>query len=605
MTPKKHHSAPIVCMRVVHATPTDRPASSLPVDLDSGWPSPACWSEQHPAPAGGKRGTSSTGGRAGRDRDRDRGGRKQRGGGNRSLSAAKRRAGRTGSRSPSRQGVRHVVSDIASVDSAATSSTIVAARNARRLLPGSTPVHRKDRLVSMSTDGVVAVWDVQTMDLLFTETHAADNGMLVGGCGGVLGVVVPWTMLLCRGVCSCPCVVSNCPGLSYAAVDVSPDTSRSVYALSNSPTPVMLAPTAKHSLAVPAQLRSRRAQRLRARVKKAKLGHLKVKAKEHHHHAKHLRRRKLKSKHRKLVQAKDGSDTESDTESEWEESADTSDSDGSHTGSDEDTAAERACTAARFSADGTVVCAGFDDRTVLVLNACYPESPPVGKFVAYGSISAVAMGGGLHRWDTSSGGADEEGDGATGPHNGGGTAQAATETGRGNAGVVGAGDGRIGLVVAGDSTGAVFLLEVVDGVQVALAARRERLVNGELDDDVGDGATEALDSQVAPDTPNGNGSDSEAKGEESGLVSSPVRMNVKEIMFDSNKKVAVAVFPRRVLVRAIMKGHGRGGGWGIGAGTRCSITLTCACHGCVCGCDCGAVYASPLCFVAYASPPAG
>ena len=205
-----------------------------------------------------------------------------------------------------------------------------------------------------------------------------------------------------------------------------------------------MAPTGKHGDAVPAALVSRGRGRRRTKSKLA--------VPEHHHHAKAVSGQKPSRKHLPRKRVSSDTDSLSDTESS------DSDADGNardrrraSVQEDEREKEDKACTVAAFSDDGLLYTAGFDNRTVLVLDPCRPNRGPLCKFVAYGGVSAVSMGHGLRPWpqavtDSADNGASEA--------------------------VVGDGRGRIGTLVAGDNTGAVFLLQLSDVVQEAIGQRR-------------------------------------------------------------------------------------------------------------------------------------
>lgn len=283
-----------------------------------------------------------------------------------------------------------------------------------------------------------------------------------------------------------------------------------MFGLVNSHTPVVVAPTARIGDAMPARLKAPRYHRPH-HVHRGLSG-LQLKQAEHHHHAKRVQGQKPKRrKGASTTSSASDSDSEWDTEtSDSEESGDDAKSGGA--GGDDDGKDDHACTVASFSMDGLLVATGFDNRTLLVLDAAHPQEYPVAKFVAYGAVSAVAMGHGLRAWP----GVDPN------AHEVGGTA-----LNGGKDPVVGSGDGRIGVVVAGDNTGAVFVLTVSDVVQAAIHAQLEAARSGEEE------------AESVPDTGKAAGSDSGQEDATAGSLGSGLDRD-------------------------------RGGKWGGGGGLRCS-----------------------------------
>ena len=315
-----------------------------------------------------------------------------------------------------------------------------------------------------------------------------------------------------------------------------------------------MAPTGKHSDAVPAALVSRGRGRRRTKSKLA--------VPEHHHHAKAVSGQKPSRKHLPRKRVSSDTDSLSDTESS------DSDADGNardrrraSVQEDEREKEDKACTVAAFSDDGLLYTAGFDNRTVLVLDPCRPNRGPLCKFVAYGGVSAVSMGHGLRPWpqavtDSADNGASEA--------------------------VVGDGRGRIGTLVAGDNTGAVFLLQLSDVVQEAIGQRRGWREDVDSEEENSDGeAPVASPTEDRPgsglkvDTamsPRSHGTGWDARACHCGCVCARVCVAVwlcgcvlgenftrvvctdtapaEELVFD-NGKHAVVVRPERPLVRCL------------------------------------------------------
>lgn len=128
------------------------------------------------------------------------------------------------------------------------------------------------------------------------------------------------------------------------------------------------------------------------------------------------------------------------------------------------------CTAASFSDDGLFLAVGSENKLVSVLNAARPRDGPMAQFHTVGAVTAIDMGPGARPWPATLGSEDDEDD----------------PTDADAFGLVGDREGCLGVVVAGDSNGEVFVLRMMDCVQLACAsaaAERRAEREAELQDD--------------------------------------------------------------------------------------------------------------------------
>ena len=185
--------------------------------------------------------------------------------------------------------------------------------------------------------------------------------------------------------------------------------------------------------------------------------------------------------------------------------------------------ADISCTSLAFSCDGSLLVAGCTEKMMAVLDPARPDLGPLAQFIAYGDVTAVACGPGLTPWKwkvhehsdmqegakqdraaaaAAAAGHGEAGSGSSGaaaglrPGLGGGAAAGKGSAGRDGSllskftgsfsqsssanegekeslesdfGGVRAGDGSgsIGVIVAGDVTGALFILRLMDVARIA------------------------------------------------------------------------------------------------------------------------------------------
>ena len=159
ITPARHHKAAVSSLRVARRTVEATPPTSQPVNANDGWPRGVEEKKEEKA-AVPKTLTA-----------------KKRGKG---KPPVPHRPGGSSAASTTRKRRMKLVSGAASVvtDNSDVSATGTGGNSRSVVLPGMVPVHHRDKLVSVSTDGVIAVWDLHTMELLHTETHPAHNGAL-------------------------------------------------------------------------------------------------------------------------------------------------------------------------------------------------------------------------------------------------------------------------------------------------------------------------------------------------------------------------------------------------------------------------------------------
>jgi hypothetical protein len=72
------------------------------------------------------------------------------------------------------------------------------------------------------------------------------------------------------------------------------------------------------------------------------------------------------------------------------------------------TSGGKAALAVAFACDGTLIATGCSERLMTVTDAARPQLGPLAQFLAYGDVTAIAMGPGVLPWDDSGYAVDED-----------------------------------------------------------------------------------------------------------------------------------------------------------------------------------------------------